>query len=367
MTQQPDLHAHLRASYNWIERSCSPRSGGARAYYTPLRGWGKTYPQVTGCLIPTVLRIGTTLGSRHSDALARRFGDYLLDIQHPEGAWHGGMWPARRSTPLNHFTTAQIVQGLCALSRHTGDSRWIDSANRAASWIARTLEGESPAYYTQISWPLLELWSISGDEAARDCAVRILDDVMQQRTLLGAFRRWGFGGSDSAFTHTIGFTLRGLVESAILLDAWPRYGKPIVSTLRRLADDALAANGRLPGAYDVNWKCDRSYTCLTGNAQIALCLLKAPDLVPERRFVPAARALIEEIARRQWREHPIPGLRGAIPGSYPVWGRYLTGRYPIWAAKYFSDAIVALSTVDQGVFRLADSRAVAPNAALTPT
>ena len=152
------------------------------------------------------------------------------------------------------------------------------------------MENEYPAYYTQVAWPLLDFWSISGDEAARDCAIRILDRVAQERTLLGAFRGWGFEGAESAFTHTIGFTLRGFVESASLLDAWPRYGKPIVVALRRLADDALAAHGRLPGAYDSDWNSDRSYTCLTGNAQIALCLLRAHDFVHERRFVPAARA-----------------------------------------------------------------------------
>jgi len=368
LIQELDLHTHLRSAYDWIGRSCSPRSGAARAYYMPLRGWAKTYPQLTGCLVPTVLRIGTTLGDRDAEPIAIRFGDYLLDIQHSDGGWQGGTWPAKRTAPPNHFATAQILKGLCALYRHTGEARWIDAAFRAASWVARTIDDDGPSYNTQVAWPLLEFWSISGDERVRECAVRILDRALEQRTILGAFRGWGFEGSDCAFTHTIGFTIRGFIESAMLLDAWPRYGKPVVVALRRLADEAIASHGRLPGAYDTDWNCDRSYTCPTGNAQIALCLLKARDVLPDRRIVPAARTLIEEIARRQHAEHPIRALRGAIPGSYPLWGRYLRGRYPVWAAKYFCDAIVALGAVDQlTVFRSTENRAPAPSIAFTAT
>jgi len=33
-------------------------------------------------------------------------------------------------------------------------------------------------------------------------------------------------------------------------------------------------------------------------------------------------------------------VRGAIAGSYPLWGRYLRWRYPNWAAKFFLDALL---------------------------
>lgn len=372
---------NLRAAYDWIERSRSPRTGGARAFYTPLRGWSRTYPQVTGCLIPTIIRSGKLLGDEGSERLARTFGEFLLEIQHPQGAWHAGMWPPQADAPLCAFGTAQIIQGFCALHRQTNESQWIDAASRAARWLMESLgddgffvQGASwgdgaATYQTQVAWPMLELSSIAGERRLRDAAIRILHAALSRRTVLGAFTNWGFKGSDGAFTHTIGFVLRGFLESARLLGDWPNYGKPLLVALRRLADDALSTRGRLPGAYDCSWHCEKSYTCLTGNAQIAVCLLSANRYAPNDRFPRAARKLIEEICRRQLpHNHPIDGLRGAIPGSYPIWGRYLPGRYPVWAAKYLCDAIIAISADDYAsFFNFAKAPATAPMVAFTAT
>jgi hypothetical protein len=33
-------------------------------------------------------------------------------------------------------------------------------------------------------------------------------------------------------------------------------------------------------------------------------------------------------------------IRGALKGSHPIWGRYLFGTYPNWAAKFFMDALM---------------------------
>ena len=33
-------------------------------------------------------------------------------------------------------------------------------------------------------------------------------------------------------------------------------------------------------------------------------------------------------------------LFGSIPGSYPIWEKYLYFRYPNWAAKFFIDALL---------------------------
>jgi uncharacterized protein YyaL (SSP411 family) len=244
---------------------------------------------------------------------------------------------------------------LCALHRHTGQSVWLEAAARAARWIAGSVDesgaitsGCAPAdsgaaYLTQVAWSLLEAASLTGEAPVRDAAVRILEAVRKRRTLFGAFSGWGFAASDAAFTHTIAYTLRGFLESARLLGDWTRYGKPVVIALRRLADEALALRGRLPGAYDTEWHSDRRYTCLSGNAQVALCLLAAYPATSRSRFLEAARILVEEICRHQRPAHPVAALRGAVPGSSPLWGRYMRGAYPSWSVKYLCDAIVALS------------------------
>ena len=39
--------------------------------------------------------------------------------------------------------------------------------------------------------------------------------------------------------------------------------------------------------------------------------------------------------------NPNPGINGGIPGSFPIWGKYITNTIPNWAAKYFIDALMA--------------------------
>ncbi|MGH7399181.1 MAG: hypothetical protein ACRELW_16750, partial [Candidatus Rokuibacteriota bacterium] len=41
-------------------------------------------------------------------------------------------------------------------------------------------------------------------------------------------------------------------------------------------------------------------------------------------------------------------VRGAIKGSHPIWGRYLFGTYPNWAAKFFMDALLMEETAPLG-------------------
>jgi hypothetical protein len=33
-------------------------------------------------------------------------------------------------------------------------------------------------------------------------------------------------------------------------------------------------------------------------------------------------------------------VRGAIPGSAPIWGAYSRFEFPNWAAKFFADALI---------------------------
>jgi hypothetical protein len=49
------------------------------------------------------------------------------------------------------------------------------------------------------------------------------------------------------------------------------------------------------------------------------------------------RALCYVRARQETADRS-PGLRGAIPGSHPIWGRYAPLTYPNWATKFFVDA-----------------------------
>lgn len=189
---------------------------------------------------------------------------------------------------------------------------------------------------------MLEVWSLTEVTSIREAAERVLQSVLERREENGAFRGWGFEPNESAFTHTVAYTLRGLIESADILDDWPSYGQPAEEALNYLYRQAELSGGRLPGAYDTSWTSQKSFTCLTGNAQVAICLLRYEQREADLRLVNAACKLVDYVEGTQSLHAPLSGMRGGIAGSKPIWGRYMRLRYPNWAAKFFCDALLLL-------------------------
>lgn len=346
---------YLAATYEWIMRSIANGRGGSCAYYRPLSGWSEPYPETTGYLVPTVLAAGQTLNRLDAPKVAVELGDWLLSLQQGEGWWPGGLY-SRRRTDLapSVFNTAQILDGMVALYRTTGGSSWLDALERASTWLAAGVDeggrwtlgnyrnAFNPSYYTQVAWPMLEAWSITKKTEVRNAAERVLELVLTRRRSNGAFNCWGFAPGQPAFTHTIAYTLRGLLESARILGAWERFGQPALLALETIQRRCELAGGRLAAAFDENWRQTSWYSCLTGNAQIALCLLHLERKETDLRLVNTAAKLVDSVCKTQRIDLPASPINGAVAGSNPFWGRYMTLRYPNWAAKYHCDALCTL-------------------------
>lgn len=347
----------LDAAAEWLDRSIQHGRGGSCAYYVPLLGWSKPYPETTGYLIPTLLRIPRWV--RNSERIRSRaepLGHWLLEIQHPEGWWAGGLHPPKRLEP-SVFNTAQIVLGLTSLHEETGDDEWLRAARRAGEWLVRTaepggiwrtgayVEGFQPSYYTRVAWPLLELdLALGGDSSFGDVAREVLDRHGSDTRPDGMIAGWGFEPGEPAFTHTIAYTIRGFIEAG-RLDGSPRYDSIVDRAIDTLFRKSELSGGRLPGAYGNGWNATMQAICLTGNCQIAICLLRWHRRRADLRLVNAAAKLLDVVISRQKLRHPLAGVRGGVAGSSPVWGQYLRWRYPNWAAKFLVDAIVDLLAV----------------------
>ncbi|MGP1274256.1 MAG: hypothetical protein ACQRW7_02420 [Caulobacterales bacterium] len=345
---------HLRETADWLVRSIRP-GGGSAAHYSPLRGWSPPYPETSGYIIPTLLDAAKALDDPSLRDNAIRIGEWLLTLQDGEGWWPGGVLRKGASLTPSVFNTAQILEGMTALARETDEARWREAASRGAGWLAGTLgedgcwhvgnyrEGVNPSYYAQVASPMLQVWSITGEAAIRDGAVRVLDRILERRLDNGVIAGWGFDEGRPAFTHTIAYTLRGFIESAFMLDRWDDYGAPCMAALEKLNRQSELRNGLLPGAYGDDWSAVRWYSCLTGNVQTALCLLRVEQREPDLRLVNSAAKLVDQVCARQTIGGGSAGIRGAVAGSSPLWGRYMFMRYPNWAAKYHADALMMLS------------------------
>lgn len=342
------------AAVGWLLRSIDACESGSSVGYRLFRGWGLPYPETTGYLIPTLYRYASRNNRPDIEQRTTRMAEWLLEVQATDGSFPGGVWNPARNKPPSVFNTGQVILGLMDIHLRSGESKYLDAARRAGLWLTKVQDPDglwrshayrprfSPAYYAGVCWPMLMAWRATGDCSIRSAAVNGLAAVMARRTAHGSIADWGFWRGKPGFTHTIGYTLRGLIESAELLDDRCGVGELAVEACGRLLE-RYRERGRLAGAYNLDWSGNYWYQCLTGNCQIALCWIRLFDWTADPRWMEAARLLVDETARRQLLSKMLPpSLYGALPGSYPIWGRYLTLRLPNWAAKFFVDSIVAV-------------------------
>ncbi len=96
----------------------------------------------------------------------------------------------------------------------------------------------------------------------------------------------------------------------------------------------------MPGSFDSNWNFKVQYSCLTGNAQLAIIWMKMSQILGDPYYREIAIEMIEQLKSTQSLNCKNEGIRGGIAGSYPIWGDYVRFGYPNWASKFFADAII---------------------------
>jgi uncharacterized protein YyaL (SSP411 family) len=349
---------HLTATVDWIVTAhASATDGGIPAYYDLLRGcWRKSYPETTGYTIPTLLTCSARLERPDLRDLAIDLANYLLGERTSEGGVaHWDRQSARPSSPIV-FDTGQVIFGWLAAWEATGDAVYRDAATAAADWLVE-IQDSSGAWQqyqhlqtvkvidARVAWSLLEVHRVVPRTAYLDAARRNLDWVLTQQEPNGWFRNAGFRPNQDPFTHTIAYTVEGLLESGLLLDE-PRYVTAAESVatlmLRRQRPD-----GSLAASYGADWQPTARSSCLTGNCQLALLWLRLFKQAPAPRYLSGARRAIAYVASTQDLTCSHPGIRGAIAGSFPIYGAYERLKYPNWAAKFFVDALLSLEDAER--------------------
>ena len=366
-----DDDVHLRAAIQWLGRAqdAAACGGGLSAGYSFRHGWLPPYPETTGYTIPTWLTYAARSGDRNWATRAARAGDWEIDIQLPGGGVRGGQ--GINDDPVV-FNTGQVILGWCALHRHSGEVTYLQAAARAADWLLsvqdadgawrrHTYESTAHAYHSRVAWALLEVAEATGDRRYATAAARNIDWVAGGARRRGWLDAMAFRPGEAAFTHTIAYTYRGLLECGQRLpeaEAEPaqRLARQGAEHLLRCFElnkpDYDAEPRPLPATLGEGWRpVDESASCVTGNAQIALLWLRLAQIDAAQpaqalRWTNSALKLLDQVKETQSLHSRHPGVRGGVPGSAPCWGWYLRLTYPNWAAKFFADALMALAEVD---------------------
>jgi hypothetical protein len=329
----------------WICRAQDAAdSGGIPAYFSLYGGWAVEYPETTGYLIPTLLEHAAQTGDVQYRERAFRAADWLLTLQFPDGSFPGGF--ATKEDGPSVFNTGQILNGLVAISAEADGSRYVRPASKAADWLVKmqsedgawrsaTYEGRAHVYYTMVAWPLAVLGSRSGDRRYASAALRNVEFALRQQRQSDAWISGYNLGQRPNFLHFIAYTLQGMLEVGAI-----QANDTMIDSARRAVDRLLRhleSTGMMPGAFGDGWKPTASYACMTGSAQLAIVCMRLFEVTNEHAYLHAAVRLNELVKHSIWWQGPA-GVRGAIKGSDPIWGGYLTLRYPNWAAKFAADA-----------------------------
>jgi len=335
----------LDSLIHWVADAQRP-DGGIAAYYSLLSGYSASYPEVTGYLIPTLHDFAAATGSHSAAAMAARATRWLLALQMPAGAFPSGLQGSELRPSV--FNTGQILQGLIRAHIETRRSEILSSAVSAGDWLldvqqpdgswsgAATYQNQPHSYYSMVAWSLAQLSEHTRSTQYGLAAEKNLDFVLAGIRPSGWVDGINLRGHPT-YLHFIAYALQGALECAILRqrpDAIDRVAHSAWILLRKFETQKF-----LFGSYQKDFKPGSRSACLTGNAQMSCVWLRLFEITGDLRYLNAAlkmNELLKQLVPLRGRS----GIRGGVSGSYPIWGRYQPLRYISWGCKFLADSLL---------------------------
>jgi hypothetical protein len=339
----------LASAVAWLCRThdATGREGSSKGF-SLISGWLPAYPETTGYVIGTLLAYARRRGGR-PDLVerAREMGDWERSVQELDG---GIMQGAIGTVPRRSivFNTGMALHGWLDLL-DSASGGYDEPAARAARFLTDHLSADGTwdprfeyfgiphTYNARVAWAMLRWAARVGDEAVEAAARRQLDWTVSRQRGNGWFDDCRFKPDMKPSTHALAYTLRGLLESYALAGdkRWLAAAERASEILIR----KLEVQSQLVADYDEHWRPSAAHACVTGTAQLGGVWLRLYQLTGDARWLNAGLKAVEQAATHQI-EGRLPAIRGAVPGSFPLWGRYAPLQFPNWATKFLADSLM---------------------------
>ena len=348
-----DARRGLQAAAEWLTRAQDASGGGgvSARYDTAKRQWAAAYPETTGYIIPTFFRYAKFSGDDEYRDRAIRMAAWESDIQLAEGGVRAGTMDATQIVPTI-FNTGQVLFGWLSAWQQTQDTRFRDSAVRAADWLVAAQDPDgawrrfaSPfaahavnTYNTRVAFALAKAGHELHEPHYVDAAVRNVQWALSQMHPNGWLENNDLEDNERPLTHTIAYATRGILEVGVIAD----HGSfvEVAARMARAVAQSQRRDGALPGRLDSAWRAASRWSCVTGNAQMAIIWQRLAAETNDLSWQEAADRAIHFNLSIQDLTSTDTGVRGGMSGSHPRSGGYMKNRYPNWAAKFFMDALM---------------------------
>lgn len=345
-----------RAAVDWLLRAqdATPDGGVSLGYFPcdEKNGWRVSYPETTGYIITSLLEFARLYGDEQVRQRALRMARWEVEIQMPCGSVQGGpVCPPEKRTPCA-FNTGMVLDGWSAAYRSSGDLGFLEAGRRAAEFLIYDLTDEGyfrtngefvtsekiKTYNCLCAWPLHRIGADAHDLRYQTAAMRIVEAALRLQQPNGWFAYNCLTRSEAPLLHTIGYTLQGVLEVG-------RLGgrEDFIAAARRGVDALLSRmspKGFLRGRFYADWEPASLSSCLTGSAQLAVVCYGLFECTGGRQYWDAAERIVNYLKALQVTSSPNPCISGALAGSFPLFGGYMTAGYPNWATKYLLDALM---------------------------
>jgi hypothetical protein len=350
---------HIQAGVSWLCRAQDKsRDGGVAAWFSLVTGWRPSYIETTGYIINTFIDAAAYLNRPQLITRAIHMADFLVAMQHPLGGYRTAVPSQAAESVPTVFNTGQDLLGLADLYELTKEPAYLESLIKAVdfllsiqepdgSWLQYTYGAMKSTYHTRVAWGILKVWKLTKKKRYLVAAKKNLAWAAKQQLANGWFKQnhLPLPNPSVPYTHTIAYALEGFLWSGILLKD-KTYLDIAVKGALPLAELYLEKDF-LAGTFDKKWQSANHYTCLTGDAQLALVWLELFRHTGNTTFRRAAHHMIEFLKTMQPTDSDASlDIKGALKGSYPIYGDlvhnqgYCRMAYLNWATKFFVDALL---------------------------
>jgi len=333
------------AAVAWLvhAQDATPDGGVSYGYFPVLNsgGWEVSYPEeTTGYIMTSLVDYARETGQADLIERARRMALWEAEVQMPSGAVQGGKVTTPDKQTAAAFNTGMVLDGFVTVLADGDDPAIGKAAWSAADFLVGDLSPEGlfqtngafvsadkvKIYNVLCAWALFRYGALVGEASYRSAAIAAVEGALKFMMPNGWLKENCLTEPRRPLTHTIGYSLQGILEVGVLADR-----EDFVAAARSGFDPLvqhIQPNGFLAGRFDADWRPAVRWSCLTGSAQLAIVGYRLGDIFGEDRYIRTAHRLVDFLKAVQRIGTGNPGIDGAIAGSLPVFGDYMKGGYP---------------------------------------